>query len=294
MFGMRRGTYGFNVAPWSLMRKLLRIFMGLMLLGISQGEAQSQPASTYLGTEKKGFGVVTQPDQSRQLEALKVRWFYTWGVGSSKDIPAGIEFIPMIWGWRDGPAQDRLFEDLTAKSRSGTLHTLLGFNEPDGKDQANLPVDLALEKWPQLVATGLRLGSPACVHPDGPWMSDFMAAVKKRNLRVDFVTVHWYGEPNAAEFLSLLDRVYHLYDRPIWITEFAPADWHAGLGRPNRFSKEQVEAFMRDVVPALMKLPYVERFAWFSSSPDSPELGISALFDAKGELTPLGRLYSGY
>jgi len=43
-----------------------------------------------------------------------------------------------------------------------------------------------------------------------------------------------------------------------------------------------------------MELPYVERFAWFSASQDSPQLGISALFDKDGNLTPLGTIYAGY
>ena len=81
----------------------------------------------------------------------------------------------------------------------------------------------------------------------------------------------------------MLERTHALYKKPIWITEFAPADWKAGPGKPNRFSEEQIEHFMREVLPALNKLPYVERYAWFSSSPESPQLGVSALFDKDGK-----------
>ena len=38
---------------------------------------------------------------------------------------------------------------------------LLGFNEPDLAEQANMTVEKALELWPRLEATGMRLGSPA-------------------------------------------------------------------------------------------------------------------------------------
>lgn len=43
--------------------------------------------------------------------------------------------------------------------------------------------------------TGLRLGSPGCVHPDKDCMIEFMAAVKSHLLRVDFVYVHSCGGP---------------------------------------------------------------------------------------------------
>ena len=148
-----------------MVKYVLRIFIVLLLLGMERGEAEENaPLPNTIG--KKGFGVVTQPKQAGQIEALRVSWFYSWGVDIPKDVPTGMEFIPMIWGWRDGPAQDKLFADLTGKKSKGIFHTLLGFNEPDGKDQANLPVKIALEKWPQMMGTGLRLGSPACVHPD--------------------------------------------------------------------------------------------------------------------------------
>jgi len=38
---------------------------------------------------------------------------------------------------------------------------LLTFNEPDLVSQANVSVAQALSLWPELMATGLRLGSPA-------------------------------------------------------------------------------------------------------------------------------------
>jgi hypothetical protein len=268
-------------------------FLLVAILGFTLGIAQaSDPSGNEVG--KKGIGIVTAHGQAQKLEALKVSWFYSWGVDTPTDVPAGMQFIPMIWGWRDGPEQDALFKKLTEESQRGTLNTLLGFNEPDGKDQANLPLETALEKWPMLMSTGLRLGSPACVHPDAPWMRDFMHEADTRNLRVDFITVHWYGGPDADGFLAMLDRIHELYGKPLWITEFAPADWSAKADKPNRFSQEQIGQFMRKVIPALIQCPYVERFAWFSGDPKSPQLGTSALFNEDGSLTPLGQIYAGY
>jgi hypothetical protein len=49
---------------------------------------------------------------------------------------------------------------------------------------------------------------------------------------------------------------------------------------------------MKEVLPKLEKLDFVERYAWFTSSPDHAKLGPSALFDHDGNATKLGAFYS--
>ena len=51
---------------------------------------------------------------------------------------------------------------------------------------------------------------------------------------------------------------------------------------------------MEKALPALEKLDFVERYAWFPAKPDNRALGTSALFDAAGELTPLGEFYRDF
>ena len=50
-------------------------------------------------------------------------------------------------------------EQLELAEKNGSV--LLGFNEPDQPDQANMTVQQALDLWPHLMATGMRLGSPS-------------------------------------------------------------------------------------------------------------------------------------
>jgi len=57
-----------------------------------------------------------------------------------------------------------------------------------------------------------------------------------RALRVDFICVHWYGGPSVPALLRYLEKVHDLYNRPIWITEFAVADWQAKSHERNRHS----------------------------------------------------------
>ena len=279
----------------------IRIRFLLAVAILTAGFAQAQmptptpfPAPKVSPTTKKGIGLGTdKPGYADKLAALKVTWTYSWGADIPADLPAGVEFVPMVWGWRHGEQQDAFFARLTQDREAGKFTTLLGFNEPDGKDQANISAETALAAWPKLESVGARLGSPAGVHPDVPWMTEFMSGAKKNNLRVDFITVHWYGSAKqAGDFLSYLARIHTLYNKPIWITEFCPADWQAKEGHKNMNSPQQVASFMRSVIPALKRTPYIERFAWFSADATSPKLGTAALFNADGTLTDLGKIYS--
>ena len=56
-------------------------------------------------------------------------------------------------------------------------------------------VERALEEWPKFEASGQRLGSPACVHPDNEWMQIFKESAEQRVLRVVFVCMHSYCGP---------------------------------------------------------------------------------------------------
>ncbi len=139
----------------------------LALLGPPAAQAASSP--------KKGFDTVVRPDGSwrRQVSTLHARWFYSWGGDAPANLPRGVEFVPMDWGYYGNKDNGLVTWLAKVKSQPG-VSTLLGFNEPDGKDQANLTVEAALEGWPYLMQTGLMLGSPAAVHADGDWMKSFM------------------------------------------------------------------------------------------------------------------------
>ncbi len=53
----------------------------------------------------------------------------------------------------------------------------------------------ALGYWPQLMATGMTLGSPAVASgaaSSGGWLDQFMSGVAAAGYRVDFITLHWY------------------------------------------------------------------------------------------------------
>ena len=196
-----------------------------------------------------------------------------------------VEFVPMQWGkWN---LNEENIARLKKLKDEGKIHYLLGYNEPDGEKQANMSVDEAIALWPKLEEVGLPLGSPAVVGMTNEWIIEFMEKANEKGLRVDFMAVHSYGGANSTGFINNLKDNYNLFGKPIWITEFAVADWTAESPEDNRFNPEQILKFMQEVLPQLEELDFVERYTWFSFGQESSAGTHSALYDADGTLTPL-------
>lgn len=269
-------------------RKFLQLSALAGLTPVHAVEPAVNPVSPT-GSLKKGFGIGTKSSEwSRVIQELRAKWFYTWNHPVPGNKPEGVDFVPMIWKYHG--KEDAVIHAAKVAKEAG-IKELLGFNEPDQKKQANMTVEEALAAWPVLERTGLRLGSPGCVHPDKEWMQAFMKEAETRKLRVDFVCVHSYGGADANSLVRRLEQIHQLYRKPIWITEFAVGDWTAESVAANKFKPDAVLRFMEQVLPRLDRLDFVERYAWFSAKPDNHALGTSALLDAEGKLTRLGECY---
>ncbi len=280
-----------NVKQWWF------VAMALSLAMPSIGLAQRP----WINSTKRGVGMSLAPAAQEanllKLEKLNTRWFYSWGAephSGFESLPAGLDFVPMAWG-RGGltGSPPTKVDTWIAGQQADLYDALLGFNEPDFASQANMSVTEALDLWPLLESTGLRLGSPATAHTNGAWMTQFMQGVEDRELRVDFVAVHRYGGSSPQSFLDYLEDVHNQYNRPIWITELGVADWGATSIEDNHFTDQEVYDFMSAILPALESLDYVERYAWFPAPRSRVPLTHSALFEDDGQLTRLGQLYKG-
>ncbi|RMG57424.1 MAG: hypothetical protein D6722_24935 [Bacteroidetes bacterium] len=278
-------------------RPLLALFVLLALsckpevIDIPPQAPPTPPETAAL--DKKGAAFAhSKADWSFRVANLKPYWHYSWGNELDEKVPLNVEFVPMFWG--KGSVNDANIDRLKQLAAEGKISYILGFNEPDGATQANMTVDEAIALWPRLEEVGVPIGSPATVSPSNAWMIEFMDKAKAQNLRIDFVCVHSYGGLNVDNFMDKMQETYERWELPIWITEFAVADWNAATVAENRYSASEVQSYMRSVMPRLYAADYIHRFAWFSGAIDHPALGPSALYDADDNLTPLGLYYSTY
>lgn len=240
---------------------------------------------------KKGVAFTNRSkDWSHKTSALGAHWMYSWGNELRDEIPENVEFVPMFWG--KGSVTDNNINRIKQLVADGKVKYVLGFNEPDGRAQANMSVDEAIALWPKLEEIGVPLGSPATVNPNNAWMIEFMQKAEANNLRIDFVAVHHYGGPNVLNLVNKLKETYAAYKRPIWITEFAVADWGAASPQSNRFSQAQVIEYINEGLKALDEIPWIERYAWFSGT--QAPLYTSALFDDDANITTVGEVYANH
>ena len=212
---------------------------------------------------RKGVAAWAFRGASTALARSGASWYYTWAPGHSGiRTPRGVSFVPMIWG--AGSVTPANLRQVRAEG-----HYLLTFNEPDNAGQSNLTVSQALGLWPQLMATGMKLSSPAVASgaaTPGGWLDQFLAGAKSRGYRVNFIALHWYGGDFAAgaavaQLKSYLQATYARYHLPIWLTEFALIRFGATATYP---SPRGQAAFLTAATAMLRRLAYVQRYSWFA------------------------------
>ena len=203
------------------------------------------------------------------LQATGAGWYYTWGLGAANPGSFDASFAPMFWG---GWAVNQ--NNINAVKNNANVEWVLGFNEPERTDQANMSVGAAISSWTTLsngfAGSGKKLVSPA-VSDTGEgqaWISSFMNQANSAGLQVDAVAFHWYGVSNpnnpagaASSFLSRVDWYHNLANKPVFITEFAIHDW--GGSYSDEEISEANRQFLDIVIPALESRSYVAGYSWY-------------------------------
>ncbi len=259
-----------------------------------------------MATGKRGIGFNTGTARwANRVADLKSHWYYTWGSDDVTSAVAGAEFVPMIHGKN---ASDESIRTACVRINqlylAGKCFYVLGFNEPDLAEEANMSVSSALDKWAIMCETlmpGIKLVSPAPSYPTRQWLKDFIAGCDSRKLRVDHIAVHIYAGTGRTVYENAIREAYTACgNRKVWITEFAPRDDNAKTNGYNSILMDPtVLNFMKDVVTKYEDMPEVYRYAWFSpgtasATPPVSMLGLitSQLTNNAGtELTVLGEWY---
>lgn len=216
-------------------------------------------------------------------DVLNAAWYYNWNNDSNSAL--NWEYVP-IRQQRHWPAYPT--------SKTNITH-LSGYNEPDNSVEDSYTSlgggsrDAAIAAWPELLATGLRVGSPACTDGGKWWLFDFMDKANAAGVRVDYITIHFYrcGQ-SAASFKSFLQEIWDRYQKPIWVTEFNNgANWTT-CGDP---TPEQNASAIGSFIDMLDSTPWIERYAVYSNVEWQRNMTWEAKWDGSAGLTPAGAVY---
>lgn len=219
-------------------------------------------------------------------------WSYNWGSHSDSGSPpatgssdpsskssGGPEYVPMLWG-------PKFFKDWDSSKAVGSTGAkyVLGFNEPDIPEQANMSPQEAVTAFKQFLsplAKSVAVGSPGVTSSEQgnmglTWMKSFLD-ICGGDCGIDFLVVHWYGPTSHVEpFKGFISRAVDLAKEhnieKIWLTEF----------RGDGDEPSQVN-FLKEVLPFLDGNEAVERYAYFMA--DDLVKG--------GQLSEVGKVYAG-
>ncbi|MDE6487305.1 MAG: hypothetical protein K2L76_07385 [Muribaculaceae bacterium] len=237
-----------------------------------------------------------------QMEALApgVSWYYNWGNTAGRYLAAEtyMEFVPMCWNGSYNAENIRTF----VKDHPEVKY-LLGFNEPNFTNQANMTPAAAAQQWPAVQALaaelGLELVAPALNYSPNPpyqsptqWMDEFVALVGKDAF--DYVAVHSYGGFGVMK--DLATTFHERYGKPVWVTEFC---YWPEEGNPNSTVAPEAQiASMIQSVEWLEKTEWIYRYAWFkavgnSSAATGPNYGLLIAGKAEDprELSEQGKVF---
>ena len=159
-----------------------------------------------LNSTKKGLSVWEGGFFCGDIEAFSsLNWYYNWGWEFAPHCgpqPKPGNFVPMIWGyWGE-------IGDIPADP----YDTILGFNEPNHNEQANLTPEEAAFAWIELQEkyTDKILVSPSAAPPNTQeWFDEFFDICKELGCRVDYVATHSYTGDAKYD----VDFVNGLYQR---------------------------------------------------------------------------------
>lgn len=208
----------------------------------------------------------------------------------------GINFIPMVWGAGADHLDKAVKDGLPREKRA-----LLGFNEPNFPEQANLSPQKAASLWPLVeeLARNASINyivSPAvnfAAYDPIQWLEEFFGNCT--GCKVDAVAFHTYT--CYGRYLKDHIEMYKIFQRPLWLTEFACSE----ASSLERLPAEGQMAYMREAIPLLERDESIEMYSWFSVFEDDwafpivdGKNGDAGLVYSNGTLSALGELYASF
>ena len=226
-----------------------------------------------------------------------ISWDYNWGNTPSNDAAMWfdaneMDYCPMCWNGNYNADAIRAF----VAAHPNTKY-LLGFNEPNLTDQANMTPAQAAAIWSSVVALAkelnLKLVSPAMNYGtlagySDPikWLDEFFAQPNVDINDIYAISIHCYMS-SASAVQGYVEK-FEKYNKPIWMTEFCAWD-------PVPGSVTTQMDYMCAVLNYMESRPSVQRYAWFmprmSGKVESVPYNQLLTHDYPADLTDLGKMY---
>lgn len=220
---------------------------------------------------KKGWGG-TAADADR----IKGTWRWDWSASGNSE--TGLEYVPI--------KEQKYWPSWATISAKNTATHLMGYCEPDNGENRST-VDETIAEWPNMLKTGLRVGTPSAINM--PWIYEFIDKCDAKRYRVDYVTIHcyWAAKP-ASQWYKDLKAVYVRTKRPLWITE-----WNTGGNWTKEpWPSDSLQALQKQltdikgILQVLDTASFVERYSIYNWVENKRAMIINNV------LTPAGEYYA--
>lgn len=217
------------------------------------------------------------------LSALNVQSSYDWGQGNSSFLP-DFEWVP-----------NHIYEDWPSSATIGGTSqspNCKNNNEPRNPDDDHAQdLTTILNNWENMMATGLRLCSPASWDGSDYWnatgfLAEFLDSIDARGWRCDVIDLHCYWpEGNFGNVNNWANK----YSRPIWISEWCwGASWNKNGAFASGVTENQVKDALSRICTNLTNNANVERYYYWNGERDPSRLY------KDNSLTPAGVWYSNH
>ncbi|XP_052785113.1 uncharacterized protein LOC128220665 [Mya arenaria] len=245
------------------------------------------------GSQKKGVSAYPPQILCNDFKVLNnVSWWYDWSSNLDRYNTRRLHHCPthMAPAPEHVPMIKTIWPTGTQPTLTPGAKFVLGYNEPNHVDQANLTPKQAADFWPEVerVAAGLPLISPVTAGQNFPWLDEFFRLC--HNCRVDYIGAHLYS-CSADQVMHFLQQLHNRYHKKVWLTEFAC---------PHSWDENAQLHLMQTLLPRLEAANYVYRYAWFEAR-IKHQFGdgfvtpaASLLHNNSATLTKIGRFYNDF
>ncbi len=240
-------------------------------------------------------------------------WTYGWWYGPDPNAPS-VNYYPMdpdTW-YRGSTVAGNLWTLQPGWRTANYSLNVMGFNEPDHVDQANIDPTNGAIYWMNDQNLDLPLAGPAAADVNGTWNKTFYGYITNWGCRVDYLPAHEYPGNNSSGSSSIwinpMQTAYNTYGIPMWLTEFSIVDW-SGTTDGQVWTEEDNYTALAEFIWRAESVTWLRKYSlylwragpgsmatepWIQNTAHVTAPPISVSYDTNSLVTPFGELYAGW